>query len=132
MITLRPHHILCFQGYIGKGYSESFIDNMNTIVKKLREDSSIKIKLTLYTDDVCKKCPHKVEHVGCASNNKVLSMDKKIMGYLNLDFKIYSYEYLLNRLQQNITMEAFNDICRDCEWYNYGLCAKAILDKVKS
>ncbi|WP_027624441.1 DUF1284 domain-containing protein [Clostridium lundense] len=132
MITLRPHHILCFQGYIGKGYSKSFIDNMNIVVAKLKEDPSINIKLTPYADDVCKKCPHKVKNVGCTSNNKVLSMDKKVMDYLNLDFKIYSYKYLLNRLQHNITIEAFNDICSSCEWCKYGLCHEAILDKVKS
>lgn len=122
MINLRPHHILCFQNYVGKGYSKAFVDNMDIIAKKLKENKSIDIKLTPYADDVCEKCPNKVQNVGCASNNKVLCMDKKVMDYLNLDFKVYSYEYLLDRLKKNITRDAFNDICGNCEWHKYGLC----------
>ncbi|MDD7224175.1 MAG: DUF1284 domain-containing protein, partial [Lachnospiraceae bacterium] len=32
MITLRPHHLLCTQGYSGKGYSDDFVENMDKIV----------------------------------------------------------------------------------------------------
>ena len=28
-IVLRPHHLLCTQGYSGHGYSEAFVEHMN-------------------------------------------------------------------------------------------------------
>ena len=34
-IVLRPHHLLCTQGYSGHGYSEAFVEHMNTRAKEL-------------------------------------------------------------------------------------------------
>ena len=34
-IKLRPHHLLCTQGYSGKGYSEEFVEHMNEVVAML-------------------------------------------------------------------------------------------------
>lgn len=28
MFKIRPHHLMCMQAYIGKGYSKDFIENM--------------------------------------------------------------------------------------------------------
>ena len=30
-IVLRPHHLLCTQGYSGHGYSEAFVEHMNPL-----------------------------------------------------------------------------------------------------
>lgn len=46
MIRLRPHHLLCTQGYSGKGYSTDFVDNMNAVVHRLRHVPGEKIRLT--------------------------------------------------------------------------------------
>ena len=35
-IVLRPHHLLCTQGYSGHGYSEAFVEHMNDVVHQLR------------------------------------------------------------------------------------------------
>ena len=36
MIHLRPHHLLCTQGYSGKGYDENFVAHMNKVLPELR------------------------------------------------------------------------------------------------
>ena len=36
-IVLRPHHLLCTQGYSGHGYSEAFVEHMNDVVHQLRD-----------------------------------------------------------------------------------------------
>ena len=36
MIKLRPHHLLCTQGYSGKVYSREFVENMTEIVKSIK------------------------------------------------------------------------------------------------
>ena len=33
MIHLRPHHLLCTQGYSGKGYDENFVAHMFVTLK---------------------------------------------------------------------------------------------------
>ena len=53
MIELRPHHILCFQSYIGKGYSSDFTDNMDYIVSKLRENPKEELCLVDGLDHIC-------------------------------------------------------------------------------
>lgn len=40
MIKLRPHHLLCTQGYSGKGYSREFVENMTEIVKSIKNKKS--------------------------------------------------------------------------------------------
>ena len=49
MIHLRPHHLLCTQGYSGKGYDESFVAHMNEVVHELRNVPGTKIMLTFST-----------------------------------------------------------------------------------
>ena len=52
MIRLRPHHLLCTQGYSGKGYNESFVAHMNEVVEQLRNVPGTKITLTFSNGDV--------------------------------------------------------------------------------
>lgn len=40
MLKIRPHHILCMKAYIGKGYSQKFNENMEKIIKTLKENQS--------------------------------------------------------------------------------------------
>lgn len=39
MIKLRPHHLLCTQGYSGNGYSDNFVKNMDYITEMLRNSN---------------------------------------------------------------------------------------------
>ena len=36
-IVLRPHHLLCTQGYSGKGYDNDFVAHMTDVVHQLRD-----------------------------------------------------------------------------------------------
>lgn len=46
MMYLRPHHLLCTQGYSGKGYSEDFVAHMDQVVDYLRNQEDAKVMLT--------------------------------------------------------------------------------------
>ena len=59
-MKLRPHHLLCTQGYSGKGYSSEFVKSMNKVVSQLRGKEPVEIEIVFGTDDLCKSCPHKV------------------------------------------------------------------------
>ena len=49
MIVLRPHHLLCTQGYSGHGYDDAFVEHMNDVVHQLREVPGTRIHLTFST-----------------------------------------------------------------------------------
>ena len=68
-IVLRPHHLLCTQGYSGHGYSEAFVEHMNDVVHQLREVPGTKIQLTFSTDTLCSCCPNKLG-TDCATHRK--------------------------------------------------------------
>ena len=77
MIYLRPHHLLCTQGYSGKGYSEGFVSHMNEVVDELRNRPGTKITLTFSTDTLCSCCPHKEGEDLCDTQEKVKRFDQK-------------------------------------------------------
>ena len=56
-MRLRPHHLLCTQGYSGKGYSPEFVKNMDAVVRRLRTEQKTPIELVFSTDDLCSCCP---------------------------------------------------------------------------
>ncbi|MCR3757497.1 DUF1284 domain-containing protein [Clostridium felsineum] len=126
MIRLRPHHIMCFQGYEGKGYSKDFIENMDKIYEQLEEKS--KVKIVFSTDDVCRKCPNKKLENICETNDKVLSIDSKVIKYLMLEERVYTYKDLIVRLKTNINEEIMQDICGRCAWYTNSKCKNNILN----
>lgn len=71
MIHLRPHHLLCTQGYSGKGYDENFVAHMNEVVHELRNVPGTRIMLAFSTDTLCSCCPHKEGEDLCDTQEKV-------------------------------------------------------------
>lgn len=122
MLTLRPHHLLCIQSYIGHGYSKEFVENMNRIVFQLNEDTSIKLVKT--TDDICKACPNNLGNGKCQYETRVCKFDSGVLTAFNFkDNYVYSYKFLLDTLKGKLTHENFKDICGDCEWHSHGYCS---------
>ncbi len=133
IIKLRPHHLLCTQGYSGKGYSDDFVSNMDRVTEKLRSDRGVKIEITFSTDSLCSNCPLKVSDGVCKSDNKVLRFDASIINILDLKEGVYSYQDLISRLDKYLSSgvcdERLKAICGDCEWYSVSACWKNIRDK---
>lgn len=125
-MILRPHHLLCTQAYEGKGYSDTFVENMNEKVKLLREVPNYEIELKIDLDNLCSHCPSNKGTV-CESEEKVKSMDHKVCKYFNLSEGTYVYKEVIEKIKLKITKEIMKDICGNCEWYNYGICERLIL-----
>ena len=126
MIHLRPHHLLCTQGYSGKGYDETFVAHMNEVVHELRNVPGTKIMLTFSTDTLCSCCPHKEGEDLCDTQEKVKRFDRKTIEYFGLEEKEYVYEDLVREIDEKMTVEMLADICRDCEWFPISACRKNI------
>ncbi len=132
-IKLRPHHLLCTQGYSGKGYSDDFVSNMDKVTERLRNDRNVKVEIVFSTDSLCNDCPSKVSDGICKSDSKVIGFDKGIIDVLDLDEDIYSYQELISRLDEYLSSgvddERLKAICGDCEWYPVSDCWMNIKNK---
>ena len=76
-IVLRPHHLLCTQGYSGKGYDNDFVAHMTDVVHQLRDVPGTTIHLTFSTDTLCSCCPNKLGEDLCDTQEKVKRYDAK-------------------------------------------------------
>lgn len=136
-MQIRAHHIFCIQGFIGKGYSEQFIENMENIIVKLNRCNPL-IEVTNAPDCICTACPRleiidsqstndKIKLIGCEVETKVKMLDKKVADALGIDFEEhYRYSELLKKMKY-IDEEKFNNICSKCQWYSLGYCKKRII-----
>ena len=128
MIKLRPHHLLCTQGYSGKGYSRDFVENMTEIVKSIKNEK-VQVQLIFSEDDICSKCPNLSENNICKSDT-VNIIDNKVIKYFELEEKIYEYESLIRYIKSHITKGIMDDICGNCEWYSISKCKKRMLVEI--
>lgn len=128
-ITLRPHHLLCTQGYSGKGYSDTFVENMNAVVAQLRGSKPVKINLTFSTDDLCGSCPHMRGVDFCETNERVKRFDRKVVEYFHLEEKEYIYQELVEKIHKEVTPEMLADICEGCSWYSVSACREKIISR---
>ncbi|MCL2555804.1 MAG: DUF1284 domain-containing protein [Firmicutes bacterium] len=131
IIKLRPHHLLCLQGFSGKGYSTKFIENMAFIKQALSEQEAM-IDLKFSSDDICAKCPHLISKDLCQIADTVKTKDNKVIKYFDLTQKLYNFNDLITQIKQKITPSILADICSDCAWYDNSHCRKNILGKVSN
>jgi hypothetical protein len=51
VIRLRPHHLMCILTYVGRGYTPSFVRNLDRVIERIR--SGAEILLVDEPDDIC-------------------------------------------------------------------------------
>ena len=129
-MKLRPHHLLCTQGFQGKGYSEDFVSNMKHYVKQMRENPDFRVTITDETDDLCSSCPNKLSQKSCRDDEKVLLFDKNVLDLFEIKSgETYSYQSLIRIIDENMTAEKMKRICGDCSWFKVSACMKNVLEK---
>lgn len=126
MIELRPHHLLCTQGYSGKGYDSDFVIHMNEVVDKLRNVEGTRVKITCYTDTLCSCCPNKLGENLCDTQQKVAGFDRKTMECFGIEEKEYVYQDIVTEIKAKATEEMLAYICKDCSWFPISACRRNI------
>ena len=121
MIRLRPHHLLCLQTYIGKGYSAEFVAGYERIVTRLNAGEEVEI--IEGPDDICapllseQTCPH-------CHNDSVLHRDalaaREIARLIGRDLEIGHRMSLdrstLARLRAAFAEGRLRSACQSCPW----------------
>ena len=118
-MNLRAHHILCIQKFTGHGYNETFTFYMQKVVDKLKANPLNTICIKKGCDDLCERCPNNIGNK-CSTLDKVSLMDDKVIEICNLNYdKNYIWNDIKNNLKETILKtDKFNDVCKDCEWFN--------------
>lgn len=116
-IEIRPHHGLCAEFFVGKGYSEEFTENMAATLKVLSENNP-KIVPKKDTDLICGHCPNNVCG-NCASSEKVLRYDKRVLELCGIaeGTALFWEEYRRLLREKIIGAGRLREICGDCQWF---------------
>lgn len=119
-IRIRAHHLLCIQGFQGKGYSPEFIENMKKIIYFLNSDLLKKVEIINSCDDICSSCPHVKEDFCSESNGsekRIKMMDNLTLKFLGLESgNEHYYKDVLNKISNNINFSQLKSICGHCSW----------------
>nr|MDE7288633.1 DUF1284 domain-containing protein [Oscillospiraceae bacterium] len=115
-IEIRPHHGLCAEFFVGKGYSGEFTENMAATLKVLAENNP-QIVPKVDTDLICGHCPNNKENC-CTSGEKVLRYDKKVLKLCGIaEGTAFSWEEYRRLLREKIIGAGkLKEVCGDCQW----------------
>ena len=117
-IKLRPHHLLCQEFFVGHGYSDEFVRNLDSIIQELRTNNPI-VEIIDTNDDVCKCCPN-LMNGKCKDLEKVKVYDQNIRDFANIKPGVYHYNELRQAILDKIVKSSIDikNICKDCCWIN--------------
>ena len=106
---LRPHHVLCINFYVGKGYSKEFTENMSQIIENLQKNPLIEI--TTGHDVICSKCP-------CGDcTGKAESYDRKVIAIAVISGKMHWKDLQKTVREKIIDTGRLHEVCGDCQWF---------------
>lgn len=121
-IRLRPHHLLCFLTYVGRGYSPAFVANYDVISQRLSAGEDILI--VAGPDDIC--APVVNDPDGHCLLDSVVQRDAEaaqdvgtLLG-LNIDpgIEIRLDAPMLDRMRQAFAAGHTRTACQGCEWHD--------------
>ena len=118
-LHLRPHHLLCLRTFVGRGYSEEFVEHMTLVKRQLTANPLTPITLVSGADDLCAHCPNCVD--GQCTFEKPALFDRLVEEKLwrNTLSKLIGIPESLC-----ITEDLIASCCPGCEWRE--LCDNSI------
>ncbi|MFA5138865.1 MAG: DUF1284 domain-containing protein [Elusimicrobiota bacterium] len=125
---MRPHHLLCFFGFRGLGYSPAFVDNMTRLAGLFFSRGRASFELVLGPDDVCAACPH-LKGKGCSngSDAAVRARDRAVLGLLRLKTRSrLGATALRKRVLKCVSVEELRRVCTGCGWLARGYCEEGL------
>jgi hypothetical protein len=124
-IHFRPHHFFCTLAFQGKGYSQTFVDNYQTIKNTLTDDTVIQVINN--TDSICSACPHRKDQL-CSQETKIQALDNAHARALNLKTGDSVLWGEAKARLKKLSLQDHQQICQGCSWLPLALCAQALIN----
>lgn len=126
-IRIRPHHLLCIQGFRGQGYSPTFIANMARLKEMLTEAPDTPVQLTDGTDDICGFCPHADDGICMRPGQRVNEIDRRTLDKLELDDGAQgTWSDFVECIRDKLPPDQLGEVCHGCSWIDLGFCANGL------
>lgn len=126
-IRFRPHHLLCMLTHVGKGYSETFTQNMGEILEQINQGETDVI-LEYGPDAICapRLCDkddttcHCLElHITDRDNETLEDFAKRPeFSMFKIGNRFRLTKNLINRLRDVYKTHEIRTACKGCEWYD--------------
>ena len=117
---LRFHHLLCLPLFQGKGYSDGFSVNMQSVKDRLESEDTA-VRFVCSGDMICQHCPNRTED-GClldGCGGTVAQKDSEVCRLSEIEcHSVENYRSALTRLRSKMDKKAF-----DIRWAKLGLCS---------
>ena len=127
-VRFRPHHFLCALGFQGKGYSDSFTQNMAGVVAQLRGPAGgdTRIAVTGQADSLCAPCPHR-RGQSCVKAAQIAALDERHAQALGLEpGQCLTWAEAQSRIRKHVPPGSLSYLCAGCQWLEFGLCEAAL------
>lgn len=116
-LPMRPHHGLCLQFFVGKGYSPEFTAHMSATLGSLAENPAQLLRLVCRTDHFCTCCPHNQSGL-CESGQKVDAYDQSVLSLCGL---AEHQELSWQEFQALVSLKIISpgkqpQVCAGCQW----------------
>lgn len=120
-IPIRAHHLLCLQGFQGKGYSPAFTKRFAESLAELNSAPDTECEVITSTDAFCAPCPHG-DGPRCAkdfdADRRMRARDFSVLAKLEMPAEtLADFASLITRVNARLKNRAdVGDICGDCAW----------------
>lgn len=125
IIRLRPHHFLCMLAYIGKGYSDVFVEYYDQIIERLNSEDCHAL-VVAEPDDICapRLCDPDDTTCHCRESH-IVDRDKeaiedirKLQGFesLSIGTPFHLTKSLIKQLRNAYKANEIRTACTGCEW----------------
>ena len=117
-IRIRPHHLLCIQGFQGYGYTSEFVSHMKKFISFLKSNLNYNLQIVLESDELCSRCPHNVDgRCVKGAQDEIDKVDRLVVEMANLDLKfIYTDFDAFSTVNKNLNYDHVISICSKCSW----------------
>jgi len=119
IIKIRAHHLACVPRFYHGGYNKKFAENMKKIVRYIRKNPDVKIKILIGKPDaLCDECPYK-NNKKCIQSQEigkwVIIQDKRTLKHLKLkENSIHKAKNIFNLSMEKINPKTIKTVCKNC------------------
>lgn len=118
IIRFRPHHLLCFLTYMGKGYSDKFTANFDALIDEINK-GKVTIEIVDVPDDICapRLCDESDDICHCYDKS-ITERDNTVLADLKYAYgdKIHLTKDLIEKLRHDYKAGTIRAACIGCEW----------------